>query len=275
MIIDFHSHIFPDKIASSTISALESKSNGKAYTDGTVNGLIKSITENNVDISITLPVLTKPTQFDSVTRFVLKVNDKFLNSKHRIISFAGMHPRCEDIYNKMKYLKENGIKGVKIHPDYQFTYIDDPGYIEIINCAKELDMIVVTHSGIDDGYIDNPIMCPPERVLKVIKETKWNKLVLGHDGAHKQWEQVLDMIAGEDVYFDTAFTFYKIEQELFKKILYKHGVDKVLFATDSPWSDLGRDIKVLKSYNLNSEDLEKIFYKNACKLLNIKVNNEY
>ena len=88
MIIDFHSHIFPDKIASSTISALESKSNGKAYTDGTVNGLIKSITENNVDISITLPVLTKPTQFDSVTRFVLKVNDKFLNSKHRIINIS-------------------------------------------------------------------------------------------------------------------------------------------------------------------------------------------
>ena len=62
-------------------------------------------------------------------------------------------------------------------------------------------------------------------------------------------------------------TFYK---ENFKKILDKHGEDRVLFATDCPWRDIKDDVSVLKSYNLGAVTEEKIFYKNALKLLNIK-----
>ena len=90
MIIDFHSHIFPDKIANSTISSLKSKSGNNAYTDGTVDGLINSVINNGADISITLPVLTKPTQFDSVSRFIIEVNERFAFKKRKIISFGGI-----------------------------------------------------------------------------------------------------------------------------------------------------------------------------------------
>ena len=269
MIVDFHTHVFPDKIARSTISLLEKSSNGKASTDGTVNGLIEHMKYAGVDLSIALPVLTKPTQFESVMKFAMMVNETYANTEKKLISFGGMHPACDDIKGKMKTLKENGFLGVKIHPDYQGTFIDDEGYIEILKCAKDLDMIVVTHSGVDDGYKDMPVRCPPERCAKVIDKVNHNKFVLGHYGAHKQWQKVLEILCEKDVYFDTAFTLHEISEVLFKKILIKHGEDKVLFATDCPWREIKRDVEILKSYNLTAQTEEKLFSKNAIKLLGI------
>ena len=269
MIIDFHTHVFPDKIAGKTIDALASKSNNKPNTDGTVDGMIKALERANADIAVALPVLTKPTQFDSVTAFAISINERFKNEERKVISFGGMHPDCDKVEEKLTYLKENGIKGIKIHPDYQCTFIDDPKYVKILECAKELDLIVVTHSGIDDGYIGEPVRCSPERVKAVIEKVGHKKFVLGHYGAHKQWQKVLGLLCYLDVYFDTAFTLHEIKEETFKKILTKHGEDKILFATDSPWRCVKEDIQTLKSYNLGKETENKILYKNALKLLGI------
>ena len=269
MLVDFHTHIFPDKIAKMTIDALASKSNNIPSTDGTVDGLILALQDAGVDIAIALPVLTKPTQFDSVTKFVTLVNERFCNEDRRIISFGGIHPQCEDIDGKMAYLKSLGVKGVKIHPDYQETFIDDQGYVKILKCAKKYDMIVVTHAGVDDGYADKPVRCPPERVLNVIEEVKHDKFVLAHYGGHKQWQDVYEILAGKNVYFDTAFTLHEIDESLFKAILDKHGADKVLFATDCPWRNIKKDVEILRSYNLGKEIEDKLFFKNALKLLNV------
>ena len=225
--------------------------------------------ESGVQISINLPVMTKPTQFDSMLNFVNETNSRFSSQNVKIISFMGMHPNCQDIPSKMKKIKESGILGVKIHPDYQSTYIDDDGYIEILKCAKDNDLIVVTHSGIDDGYKNFPERCPPELVKRVIDVVGHSKFVLGHYGAHKQWEETLNILAGKDVFFDTAVTLPKISEELFVKIAEKHGYDKILFATDSPWGDAREDVLKLKSFNISEENLQKILYKNALKLLGL------
>ncbi len=269
MLIDFHTHIFPDKIAEKTINVLASNSGAKPFTDGTDTGLIANMQKGGADISINLPVLTKPNQFDSVLQFALSINEKYKNADKKIISFAGMHPDCDDVKGKMKKIKDVGINGIKIHPDYQETFIDDERYIEILYAAKDNDLIVVTHAGVDDGYVGKPVRCPPELSAKVLKKVNYNKIVLGHYGGHKQWDKVLDLLVDFDVYFDTAFTFYGINEDLFKKILYAHGEDKVLFATDCPWSDIKRDKEVLLSYGLPENTLDKIFCKNASKLLNL------
>ena len=270
MVIDFHTHIFPEKIAQKTINALADKSGNVPSTDGTVDGLILAMDRADADICVTLPVMTKPSQFESVTSFVIEVNARFNSLKTRkIISFGGIHPACDDIKGKLKYLSDNGIKGVKIHPDYQNTFIDDAGYIEILKWAKEYDLIVVTHAGVDDAYVGQPVKCPPEKVSKIIDKIGHSKFVLAHFGGHKQWEEVYQLLAGKDVYFDTAFTLHEIQEEQFKKIIEKHGAEKVLFATDCPWRDIKSDLQILRSYNLGKDVEENILYKNAVKLLNI------
>ena len=74
MIIDFHTHVFPDKIAKRTIELLAEKGGNPPFSDGSINGLLCEMEKAGADISVTLPVMTNPAQFDSVTRFAAEIN---------------------------------------------------------------------------------------------------------------------------------------------------------------------------------------------------------
>lgn len=269
MRIDFHAHIFPERIAEKTISLLAQKAGIPPYSDGTADGLLARIEAAGVDIAVALPVLTSPAQLDSVNRFAASVNERFAGSARRILSFAGIHPACEDIAGKMQAIKDAGFPGVKIHPDYQGTFVNDPAYIEIVRCAAALDLIVVTHAGVDFGFRDQPVRCTPALALDLIEKAPHKKLVLAHLGGSELPKQVIEVLAGADVYFDTSFVLKHTQKEDFLTILEKHGEDKILFASDSPWSDIKQDREIIESYALGKETEDKIFYKNAQKLLEI------
>ncbi len=266
MIIDFHTHIFPEKIAKRTIEALSARAGIPAHSSGELSGLISKMDEAGVDLSVTLPVVTAPGQFESITRFACEVNERFSS---RLISFAGIHPACEDIEGKLRYLKELGFLGIKLHPDYQGTFIDDDAYVRIIKEAQRLDLIVVTHSGVDIGFPGEPVRCTPDRIKRLLSRVRHPKLVLAHLGASEMLDEVLKTVAGEDLYLDTAYVLRTTSKETFTKLVEKHSSDKILFATDSPWSDIKGDVEILRSYGLDRTTEEKIFSKNAMKLLGI------
>ena len=265
MIIDFHTHIFPDKIAARSIESLSKVSGVKAATDGTLNGLLASMDRSGVDLSVIMPVVTKPTQFESVNTFAAKVNEQYTG---RLLSFGGIHPDSEDYKSELNRIKGLGLPGIKLHSDYQGVMIDDVRYMNIIEYADALGMIIMVHAGIDIG-LPEPIHCPPDKARKVLDTLKPKKLVLAHMGGWKQWDEVYEYLAGEQVYLDTAFCFDYMEQDMFLKLCEKHGTDKILFATDSPWSDARRDLDVIKSLPFTDEAKAAIFSGNAKKLLNM------
>lgn len=265
MIIDFHTHAFPDKIAAGTIKNLESKAGLTASTDGTVKGLLASMEDAGVDMSVVLPVVTKPGQFETVNAFATSVNEQY---KGKLLSFGGIHPDTEDYKKELDRIKELGLKGIKIHPDYQGVMIDDVRYMNIIEYADSLDLIILTHAGIDIGLPD-PVHCPPDRMRKVMDKLHPQKMVVAHYGGWNQWEEVYEYLAGENLYLDTAFSFPYIKEDMFYKILKKHGTDRVLFATDCPWGYQKKDVESLRKLDLTEEVKECIFYKNAKKLLEI------
>ena len=98
---------------------------------------------------------------------------------------------------------------------------------------------------------------------------KPKKFIAAHYGGFKQWQQVYEYLAGENVYLDTAFTFDFIEQEMFLKILNKHDENKILFATDSPWSYATKYIEIIEKLPIEERVKRKIFSENARKLLEI------
>lgn len=265
MIIDFHTHIFPDKIAARSIEALSEVSGITAATDGTLNGLLAFMDRSGVDLSVIMPVVTKPAQFESVNTFAAKVNEQYSG---RLLSFGGIHPDSEDYKSELNRIKELGLPGIKLHPDYQGVMIDDVHYMNIIEYADVLDLAILVHAGLDIG-LPEPVHCPPDKARKVLDALKPKKLVLAHMGGWKQWEEVYEYLAGENVYLDTAFCFDYMTQDMFLMLCEKHGTDKILFATDSPWSDARRDLEVIKSLPLADNAKEAIFFGNAKKLLNI------
>ncbi len=269
MVIDFHTHIFPNKIARATIGALSKNASIPSHSDGTLDGLINQMNDGGVSIAINLPVVTKPTQFDTILEFGKSINQREYDGS-RVISFGGIHPDCENIEEKLYKIKAEGFLGVKLHPDYQGEYIDNDTYVHILKCCKSLDLIVVTHAGLDGAFINEPIKCTPERVLRVLdKIGGYEKLVLAHMGGNELFSEVYGALAGENVYFDTSYVLHSIGRDMFEKILARHGENKILFATDSPWQSISQEIGIIKSYGLGERIENKIFYKNAKKLLNI------
>lgn len=265
MIIDFHTHVFPDKIAEKTIAYLSEKGGIPAYTDGTLAGLKKSQKAAGIDYSVVLPVATTARQVESINRFAASQN-----GKDGIIYAGAIHPESENVDEILDGIKRAGLFGIKIHPDYQGAYFDDERYIRIMSAAAKRGLITITHAGKDVGY--NEIHCTPDMVLNVLNKLKGeieNKLVLAHMGGCDMADEVLDKLAGKPVYFDAAFVLDRYPEKIVP-LIRAHGADKVLFATDSPWADQKKFVNILSGLDLADEEKEKIFHLNAEKLLSLK-----
>lgn len=265
MIIDFHTHIFPDKIAEKTIEKLEEVGNVKAFTDGTLSGLKRSMKENGIDLSVVLPVVIKPSQFDTIISYASEIN-----GKEGIISFGGIHPDNEDYKQKLEQIKQLGLKGIKLHPDYQDTYVDDEKIVRIIRYASSLGLIVILHAGLDIGLPD-PIHCTPQRAANMLSQIDQENamIILAHTGGYDQWDEVEEYLVGKKVWFDISYSLGMIEEEQFVRIVKNHGADRVLFASDSPWGGQKENVEYLKNLDFSEEELEYIFYRNAKKLLEL------
>ena len=275
MIIDFHTHIFPDNVAIKAIPLLEQKANIKAYTNGTLADLSKKTKEAGIDYSLVLPVATSAKQTKSINDFAIMINSQNIN----VISFGGMHPDYEDYEAELIRLKDNNIKGIKLHPQYQNSFIDDEKYINIIDKAFELNLIVIIHAGIDIG-IEGETKATPNRIINMWNSLKHRGiLVLAHMGSWQMWDDVYDNILGKEFYIDTAFSLDNVIQgneslELMKeeeiiRFINKHGSDKILFATDSPWAEQKKYLDFINNLEIYEKDKKNILGLNAKRLLNI------
>ncbi len=275
MVIDFHTHVYPDKIAEKTINTLmKSAPNVKVFTKGTLDSLLESMKKYGIDRSVILPVATRKGQFDTINRFALDINKKY----SELVSFGGIHPDDDNIENKLIFLKENGFKGVKIHPDYTQTFIDDERYIRIIRECAKIGLSVITHAGVDPAF--DVIHCPPEKARavldKITNETRSEKpfLIFAHLGGIYCHKDVMKYLIGTNCYIDISCSFASLgsfcdtTDEEVVEVIKKHGADKILFATDSPWNHQGEYLEKFRSLSgLSDIEKEMILHLNAEKIL--------
>lgn len=280
MTVDFHTHVFPDRIAEATVVRLGQKGGIPSYSDGTLLGLESALAEAEVDLGINLPVLTRSAQYASVTEFALGINRRAgvisretlekADTPPTVVSFAGLHPDDDDPEGRIEELRSLGFLGIKLHPDYQGVFFDDGRYIRILQAAKDAGMITVTHAGFDVAFPGDEIRCTPIRVAKVLdKLGGYPKLVLAHMGGNRLLPEVLSTIAGEDVYLDTSYVLPHITQSDFEKLLAKHGHRRILFASDSPWSSIRQSKNILLGYKIGKTAEDRILGQNALELLGI------
>lgn len=168
----------------------------------------------------------------------------------------------------MREIKSLGLKGIKIHPAYQKVYMDDIRYLRILEAAAEQELIVLVHAGVDIG-LPEPIYAAAERIAAAIRETAPKKLVLAHLGGWKEWDTVEELLAGGNVYMDTAFLEDYISDAQLVRIIRKHGAEKILFGTDCPWSGQKESMERIRGLDLTEQETEMILGGNAEKLLEI------
>ncbi|WP_026515907.1 amidohydrolase family protein [Butyrivibrio sp. MC2021] len=278
MIIDIHTHTFPEKIAAKAIESLSKEAHIVANTDGTNAGLKTSMKEASVNISVIMPVATSAEQVVKINDRAVKVNEE----EESLISFGCIHPEFEDYRNELRRIADLGIKGIKIHPVYQKLDIDDVKFLDIIDCAAENGLIVLTHAGLDVGF-PGVVKCSPKMCRHVWDEIGSFKFVLAHMGGWENWEEVPEYFAGTEVYLDTSFSTEKIKplndgywdgknlsmmgEDRVMKIINSIGADRILFGSDNPWTSQKDSIDFIKRLPLKQEELEGILGGNAYNLI--------
>ncbi len=272
MLIDFHTHTFPDEIAAKTIKLLNNKVKAQMgislepSTDGTVSGLDAIMTREGVDLSVILPIATKPSQMDTIIASSQKIRN------NRMISFATIHPDNQNKFEMLATIKQMGFVGIKLHPDYQGTFIDDKKNIEILQMCEKLELYTVIHAGVDIGF-SPPYRAMPGQIANILEYISGKYLIAAHLGGFMAWDDVEKYLVGTNIYMDTSMTAGYIDPVQFRRIIKNHGSDKILFGSDIPWNSPIKILELINSSEFSKQELENIKWCNAAHILGIRLDN--
>ena len=252
MIIDAHTHLFPDAMAERVLQKLVENTRPfvsvfgetKPHTDATVAGLTVSQRAAGIDLSLVLPIATSPKSSPTLNDFAARVD-----ALPGLRSFGSVHPRNPGFREELDRIVSLGLRGIKLHPEYQDCFADAPETIAVAREAADRGLWIVLHAGADIGMAP-PIHCTPERALRLREAVPHARIILAHMGGYRLWDEVERLLPGSGFYLDTSFCLpnHPDKHEQFARIIRKIGADHGLFGSDSPWT--GQEESLQAAYRL-------------------------
>ena len=261
MIIDVHTHVWPDKVCGKVQEHLESLFNVKMAGEPSLDTLKRFMKKNAIDISVVNSVATRPEQVPGINDWLIKVRSD------EIKIFCAMHPDYSDWKNELKKIKEFG-DGIKLQPEFQNFYVDSEDNYPLYEEMQKLGIPVLFHCGKELSHT-MLVRSSPSRISKLIRDFPRLKIIAAHFGGFELWDEVKIHLLGKDVYMDTAYFFSFLPKEQIKELILGHRPDRMLFGTDFPLADQGKDIEFLENLDISAELKERMFSENAKELLGI------
>lgn len=263
MIIDFHTHIFPEALAARTLPWMKGFTSIQYQTDGTGAGLRASMDRSGVDLSVTLPIVTR-------AGTMRKINDYAAEQARKwgFKSFGSVHPDEPDWRGELKRFHELGLVGLKLHHDYQGFWFDSKENYAIIEAAFEEGLPVLVHPG-NDPVSPSVHRCSTKMIKEALPLLTQGTFIAAHLGGHMMIEEARRDVIGSGVYIDVSMAEVYYPLEKIRPLILEHDPDKILFGTDSPWDDQNKAIEGLRSMHLGEELETKIFETNARRILGI------
>lgn len=258
-IFDVHTHVWPDRIATQVLAHLQEKSqNLPVYSDGTAGGLRARALMAGYTGWMNCPVVTRPGQAHAV-------NEKAAaNNVWPSLSLGGIHPADEDVAGELCHVRDLGLHGIKMHPEYQeFNPLE--ARMEVIwSWCEEHGMPVLVHAGNDVGF-QPPFHSRPGDFAEVKRRHPALTLICAHMGGWLNWDEFERDLLGRDVLIDTSFSaMYMLDQPgRFARLIREHGIGKVLYGTDSPWQALAAGVEDIRGLPFSEDEKQRIFWDNA------------
>ena len=263
-VIDTHCHIYPDKIAQKAAKGIGAFYDVPMKFDGRLSTLKTVSARAHVEHSVIFSVATTPRQVPSINKFIASTVEA---SGGRFTGLGTMHPDSEDMEGEIRQILALGLKGVKLHPDVQGFPMDNERGMMIYELCEKYRLPVLLHCG-DYRYDFSNV----NRLKPILERFKDLQVIGAHFGGWSLWEDASKALHGYDNFIvDSSSTFAWVDRETAKRMISLYGADKVLFASDFPMWDPRDEIEFLLSLDLGDDAYEKIFYKNAQQLFDIKL----
>jgi predicted TIM-barrel fold metal-dependent hydrolase len=263
--IDFHTHIFPDRIAKQAVERLAEESGEyRPCSDGTLAGLLASMERANISRSLVANIATRPAQMLPILDFCLQVQSD------RIVPAVSFHPdnALAEIEDMLARATAAGMRAVKLHPMYQGFAIDDRRMYPFYQMMEHFGMFVIFHTGLDIAFPGN-LQADVERVRHLAGEFPELTIVATHVGGWKQWDRAGILGRCSNVYTETSMTLTEMSDGQFLSLLSQFDEDRVLFGSDSPWTNQQEMLERTLALNLSARRKEKLLYRNAAMLLGL------
>ncbi len=256
MIVDCHTHAFPDAIAARAIDAIGKHGSVRNVLDGTLGSLLASMDQAGVDKSFLLNIATKPDQFTAIMKF------SAASRSDRIIPFPSVHPDDPELKSHLRAIRNEGYKGIKLHPYYQQFVFDEERLFPLYATLEEEGLFLIAHTGYDIAYPFDDY-CRPRRIVQVLDRFPGLKFMASHLGAWMDYEEVRRWFIGRPIYMDLSCTFGYLAAPEIKTIIEQHGPQYVLFGSDSPWVGQAETLSDLRGLGFTPGELALIEGENA------------
>ncbi len=256
-IIDFHAHIYPDKIAEKASQATGDFYHIRPACTGTAEELLSVGQKAGISRFVLLPVATKPEQVNSINHFILET----VKSHHAFYGFGTLHPDDKNILQETDFIVSAGLKGIKLHPDTQQFNTDDQRLFEVFDYIQGKIPLLV-HCG--DKRFD---FSHPRRLKKVIENFPRLQVIAAHLGGWSLFDEAFALLRDTNCFLDISSTMMFLPPEQVEYYIHGYGSDRILFGTDYPLWNPVQETASFARLRLTSEEFEKIAYQNALQIL--------
>lgn len=256
-IIDFHTHIYPQEIAfKATHNTCEFYG---LHTDltGTGEMLLEKGKKAGISQFVLLPVATKAEQVQSINNFTAAET----NLHEEFCGFGTIHAQMHNPEAEIERIKSLGLKGLKLHPDFQKFAIDDERLFPVYDLLQD-DMPIVIHCGDRQYDYSNP-----RRLRNVLDKFPRLIAVAAHLGGWTMFNTAFEYLKDTRCYVDISSCIEVLPPELLTKYICRYSADRVLFGTDFPLWEPEKEVEMFLNLDISDSDKEKIASLNADYLL--------
>ena len=250
MIVDAHTHIWPDKIAAlalggNRVPGLEARG------DGTVSGLDADMAASGVDVSCCLAIANEARHVDRVNEFVAGI------ASDTRIPFGTVHVDLP-VEENLASLERHGVKAVKLHPLFQRFALDDPRLWEILE-AFGSDYAVITHVGAGgDAYTNS--LSNPKMVRDIVRQFPQLRLMACHFGGYKILDDAEEMLSGADVVLETSWppSLATLQPDRVRRLIRDHGAERIVFGSDWPMTSPAEELRAIDALGLTDDETKAV-----------------
>jgi hypothetical protein len=259
MIIDAHTHIFPDEQAAAILSKTARLFNVPTFGSATADDLLRKMDTSEVDKAVIHMVAPLPSQVEPTNTWLINLR------QNRFIKFGTVHPAQTNFHDEIARLRDHGVQGIKFQPDIQqFSPDDDQLMYPLYEAISLSGLKVMFHVG------GEPLPGPndrskPHMIASIARDFPDLTIIAAHLGGLNMWNDVLSSIAGlPNVYMESSLSYEYIDPELAEKIIRLHGHKKILFGSDYPFGDIGRSLHAARMVEfLTPDECDDILGRNA------------
>lgn len=260
---DAHAHIYPEKIAEKATASVGAFYDLKMNNVGLPSVLAEQGGGAGIDRFAVCSVATKVEQVRSINRFI----EGACREYPQFVGLAAWHPDIEDIEGELDDIEGRGLRGIKLHPDFQEFQIDDPKMLPFYKAAHRRGLPILFHTGDDRKDFSSP-----RRLARLLDKLPELICIAAHLGGYTEWKAARECLQGPNVYVDTSSSMAFISKEEALENIAHFGTDRVMFGTDFPMWQAKDELAAFFGLGLTVEENKAILYDNFSRLYRVGSN---